>query len=207
MEPADLQPASTESAAKGPSERDAPKSPQPPAPTTVPSKKETPRAKAKGSLTETAASDLEKIMAASGETAAASDRAEADTAAPRVIRINELFVFYDPQTRILRAKVELLKNLVAQAPAVIGGHIIIVLKPVGDKHKVTTLPRIPFATDKWSDFAQHGAPFSLEDQKTLYIKTQLSKQPPRQQQLTIYVFDKKQNLLLRETHITKIKLS
>ena len=162
-----------------------------------------PQASKTESLTQAAAADLEKIMAASGETAAANN----DINKARVMRVNELVVFYDTQTRVLRAKVELLKNLVSQAPAVIAGQIFIVLKTVGDENEVITLPRIPFSTGKLSDFAERGMAFSLEDQKTTYIKTQLSKQPARQQHLTIYIFDKKQTLLLRETRIIKIKLN
>jgi hypothetical protein len=148
-----------------------------------------------------AASDLEKIMAASGKTAAATG------GSPRVIRINELVVFYDTQTRILRAKIELLKNLVADAPAVIGGRIFMVLRPMVGKNSqgTITLPRIPLSATDMADFFRYGVAFSLEDQKTTYLKTQLSKPPASQQLLSLYIFDNQQNLLLRETTSIEVK--
>lgn len=155
----------------------------------------------KVSLPEKAASDLEKMMAASGKTAAATQ----DN--PKIIRVNELVVFYDIQTRILRAKIELLKNLVADAPTVIGGRIFVVLKPMNDDDAtgITTLPRIPLSVNKMPDFSKYGVAFSLEDQKTIYIKTQLSKPPAEKQGLTLYIFDNQENLMMRETTIIQVK--
>lgn len=161
-----------------------------------------PQTQKAASLTETASSDLEKIMAASGSTAAASSDS------PRMIRINELVVFFDSETRILRVKIELLKNLVSNAPAAIRGRIFVTLKPVGDEDPqgIITVPRIPLTAKKMADFSKFGVAFSLEDQKTAYIKTQLSKQPPLQQQLAVYIFDNQQRLLHRETAIIKVKI-
>jgi hypothetical protein len=156
----------------------------------------------KVSLPDKAASDLEKIMAASGKTAAATDGAS-----PPVIQVNELVVFYDTQTRILRAKIELLKNLVANAPTVIGGRIFMVLRPMVDKDSqgTITLPRIPLSASNMADFFRYGVAFSLEDQKTTYLKTQLSIPPASLQLLSLYVFDNRQNLLLRETTSVEVK--
>ncbi|MEJ2639230.1 MAG: hypothetical protein P8010_06615 [Desulfosarcinaceae bacterium] len=159
------------------------------------------RAAEKVSLSAKAASDLEKIMAASGKTAAATGNS------PPIIQINELVVFYDTQTRILRAKIELLKNLAADVPTVIGGRIFMVLRPMVDKESqgTITLPRIPLSATDMADFFRHGVAFSLEDQKTTYLKTQLSKPPASQQLLSLYVFDNQQNLLLRETTSIEVK--
>jgi hypothetical protein len=170
------------------------------APKTTPNKGKKPSPN-KVSLPEKAASDLEKMMAASGKTAAATlDK-------PKIIRVNELVVFYDIETRILRAKIELLKNLVADAPTVIGGRIFVVLKPMDDDGAsgITTLPRIPLSVNKMPDFSKYGVAFSLEDQKTIYIKTQLSKPPAEKQGLTLYIFDNRENLLMRETAIIQVK--
>jgi hypothetical protein len=140
-------------------------------------------------------------MAASGNTAAATG------GAPRVIRINELVVFYDTQTRILRAKIELLKNLVANASPVVSGRIFMVLKPMDDmaSNGIITLPRIPLSANKMADFSNYGVAFSLEDQKTIYIKTQLLTPPDKQAHLTLYIFDSQQNLLLRESTNIEVK--
>ncbi len=153
------------------------------------------------SFAEMAASDIEKILAAGGRTAAAGGEA------PRIIRVNEVVVFYDDQTRVLRAKVEILKNLVADAPSVINGRLFVVLKPNGnaDPDGIITLPRIPLDGQKMANFSTYGEAFSLEDHHTSYIKTTLTEPPSPRQHMTLYVFDNRQNLLLRETLIIQIK--
>jgi hypothetical protein len=55
------------------------------------------------------------------------------------------------------------------------------------------------------DFSKYGVAFTLEDQKTIYIKTQLSTPPAKQQDLTLYIFDNRENLLMRETAIIQVK--
>jgi DNA-binding transcriptional MerR regulator len=154
-------------------------------------------------LLQTATDDLEKIMAASDETAAATS-----SDLPRIIQLTELVVFYDIKTRIIRVKIELLKNLLADVPQVIRGRIFIVLRSVDETRPgvIITLPSGTLIAHTHEEYYKHGAPFTLENEFTTYLKTQISFQPSIEQTLTLFIFDQNRKLLLRESQGIKLKL-